>query len=97
MPPVRRKADQAAKDTALAELVNALAVIDSGIQAAWSFNLALRARGLGTAYATMLNSKSDEVAAVPRLLERSFDIGCAADEYVQKLQTTQPTKKRDNR
>ena len=39
-------------------------LFDSGIQAAWSFNLALRARGLGTVYATMLNSKKDEVAAL---------------------------------
>ena len=39
-------------------------LFDSGIQAAWSFNLALRARGLGTVYATMLNSKKDEVASL---------------------------------
>ena len=39
-------------------------LFDSGIQAAWSFNLALRARGLGTVYATMLNAKKDEVAAL---------------------------------
>ena len=39
-------------------------LFDSGIQAAWSFNLALRARGLGTVYATMLNSKQDEVASL---------------------------------
>ncbi len=39
-------------------------LFDSGIQAAWSFNLALRARGLGTVYATMLNYKKDEVAAL---------------------------------
>jgi hypothetical protein len=37
-------------------------LFDSGIQAAWSFNLALRARGLGSVYATMLNFKRDEVA-----------------------------------
>ncbi len=37
-------------------------LFDSAIPSAWSFNLALRSRGLGTAYATMLNNKSDEVA-----------------------------------
>lgn len=36
-------------------------LFDSGIQSAWSFNLALRSRGLGTVYATMLNEKQDEV------------------------------------
>ena len=39
-------------------------LFDSAIPSAWSFNLALRSRGLGTAYATMLNNKSDEVAAL---------------------------------
>lgn len=39
-------------------------LFDSGIQAAWSFNLALRARGLGSVYATMLNARQDEVAAL---------------------------------
>ena len=37
-------------------------LFDSAIPSAWSFNLALRSRGLGTAYATMLNNKADEVA-----------------------------------
>ncbi|MCP3912125.1 MAG: hypothetical protein GY713_14345 [Actinomycetia bacterium] len=37
-------------------------LFDSGIQSAWSFNLALRSRGLGSVYTTMLNNKSDEVA-----------------------------------
>ena len=37
-------------------------LFDSAIPSAWSFNLALRSRGLGTAYATMLNNKSEEVA-----------------------------------
>ena len=37
-------------------------LFDSAIPSAWSFNLALRSRGLGTAYATMLNDKSEEVA-----------------------------------
>ena len=37
-------------------------LFDSGIQSAWSFNLALRSRGLGSVYATMLNGKRDEVA-----------------------------------
>jgi len=37
-------------------------LFDSGIQSAWSFNLALRSRGLGSVYATMLNEKRDEVA-----------------------------------
>ena len=37
-------------------------LFDSAIGSAWSFNLALRSRGLGTAYATMLNNKPDEVA-----------------------------------
>ncbi|MDE0845758.1 MAG: nitroreductase family protein [Actinomycetota bacterium] len=37
-------------------------LFDSAIPSAWSFNLALRSRGLGTAYATMLNEKRDEVA-----------------------------------
>ncbi len=36
-------------------------LFDSAIPSAWSFNLALRSRGLGTAYATMLNNKSSEV------------------------------------
>jgi len=37
-------------------------LFDSAIPSAWSFNLALRSRGLGTAYATMLNNKSEDVA-----------------------------------
>ncbi|MCH2632612.1 MAG: nitroreductase family protein [Acidimicrobiales bacterium] len=37
-------------------------LFDSAIPSAWSFNLALRSRGLGTAYATMLNDKADEVS-----------------------------------
>lgn len=37
-------------------------LFDSAIPSAWSFNLALRSRGLGTAYATMLNDKTDEVS-----------------------------------
>ena len=37
-------------------------LFDSAIPSAWSFNLALRSRGLGTAYATMLNNKTDEVS-----------------------------------
>ena len=37
-------------------------LFDSAIPSAWSFNLALRSRGLGSAYATMLNNKSEEVA-----------------------------------
>ena len=36
-------------------------LFDSAIPSAWSFNLALRSRGLGTAYATMLNNKAAEV------------------------------------
>ena len=39
-------------------------LFDSAIPSAWSFNLALRSRGLGTAYATMLNNKTDEVAEI---------------------------------
>ncbi len=39
-------------------------LFDSGIQAAGRFSLALRARGLGTVYATMLNSRKDQVAAL---------------------------------
>lgn len=38
-------------------------LFDSVIQAAWSFNLALRARGLGTTWTTMLNARVDELAA----------------------------------
>ena len=37
-------------------------LFDSAIPSAWSFNLALRSRGLGTAYATMLNDKTEEVS-----------------------------------
>ena len=37
-------------------------LFDSAIPSAWSFNLALRSRGLGTAYATMLNNKTEEVS-----------------------------------
>ncbi|MCP3988880.1 MAG: hypothetical protein GY724_07390 [Actinomycetia bacterium] len=37
-------------------------LFDSGIQSAWSFNLALRSRGLGSVYATMLNNRTEEVA-----------------------------------
>lgn len=39
-------------------------LFDSGIQSAWSFNLALRSRGLGTVYATMLNERMDEVSEI---------------------------------
>jgi len=39
-------------------------LFDSAIPSAWSFNLALRSRGLGTAYATMLNNKAVEVSEI---------------------------------
>ena len=39
-------------------------LFDSAIPSAWSFNLALRSRGLGTAYATMLNNKTAEVSDI---------------------------------
>ena len=39
-------------------------LFDSVLQAAWSFNLALRARGLGSAWTTMLNSRTTELAEV---------------------------------
>jgi len=39
-------------------------LFDSVLQAAWSFNLALRARGLGTTWTTLLNSNVDELAEV---------------------------------
>jgi len=39
-------------------------LFDSAIPSAWSFNLALRSRGLGTAYATMLNDKTAEVSEI---------------------------------
>lgn len=39
-------------------------LFDSAIPSAWSFNLALRSRGLGTAYATMLNNKTAEVSEI---------------------------------
>lgn len=37
-------------------------LFDSVVQAAWSFNVALRARGLGSAWTTMLNGNVDELA-----------------------------------
>lgn len=37
-------------------------LFDSVIQAAWSFNVALRARGLGSAWTTMLNGNVEELA-----------------------------------
>lgn len=39
-------------------------LFDSVIQSAWSFNLALRARGLGTTWTTMLNANVEELAEV---------------------------------
>lgn len=39
-------------------------LFDSVIQAAWSFCVALRARGLGTAWTTAILAKGDEVAAL---------------------------------
>jgi len=39
-------------------------LFDSVIQSAWSFNLALRARGLGTTWTTLLNANVDELADV---------------------------------
>lgn len=39
-------------------------LFDSVVPSAWSFNLALRSRGLGSAYTTMLNGRVDEVASV---------------------------------
>ncbi len=37
-------------------------LFDSVIQSGWSFNLALRARGLGSTWTTMLNARTDELA-----------------------------------
>ena len=37
-------------------------LFDSVIQSAWSFNLALRARGLGSAWTTLLNTSVEELA-----------------------------------
>lgn len=39
-------------------------LFDSVIQSAWSFNLALRARGLGSAWTTLLNASVDELADI---------------------------------
>ena len=39
-------------------------LFDTVIPSAWSFNLALRSRGLGTAYTTMLNGNVEKVAAI---------------------------------
>lgn len=39
-------------------------LFDSVIQSAWSFNLALRARGLGTAWTTLLNASVEELADI---------------------------------
>ena len=39
-------------------------LFDSVLQSAWSFNLALRARGLGSAWTTMLNGNVEELAEV---------------------------------
>ncbi len=39
-------------------------LFDSVIQAGWSFNLALRARGLGSTWTTLLNSSVDELADI---------------------------------
>ncbi len=39
-------------------------LFDSVVPSAWSFNLALRARGLGSAYTTMLNANVDQLAEI---------------------------------
>ena len=39
-------------------------LFDSVVPSAWSFNLALRSRGLGSAYTTMLNGREQELAEV---------------------------------
>jgi hypothetical protein len=39
-------------------------LFDSVLQAAWSFNLALRSRGLGAAWTTLLNAQTDDLADV---------------------------------
>lgn len=42
-------------------------LFDSVVQAAWSFNVALRARGLGSAWTTMLNANVAELAAALKI------------------------------
>ena len=42
-------------------------LFDSVIQAGWSFQLALRSRGLGSAWTTMLNNNVDEVAELLKI------------------------------
>jgi len=44
-------------------------LFDSVLQAAWSFNLALRARGLGTTWTTMLNANVDDLAGILEIPE----------------------------
>lgn len=39
-------------------------LFDSVIQSAWSFNLALRSRGLGSTWTTLLNASVDELAGI---------------------------------
>ena len=51
-------------------------LFDSAIPSAWSFNLALRSRGLGTAYATMLNNKTDEVSELLGIPEGVTTLVC---------------------
>ncbi len=51
-------------------------LFDSAIPSAWSFNLALRSRGLGTAYATMLNDKTDEVSELLGIPEGVTTLVC---------------------
>ena len=51
-------------------------LFDSAIPSAWSFNLALRSRGLGTAYTTMLNDKTDEVSELLGIPEGVTTLVC---------------------
>ncbi len=39
-------------------------LFDSAVPSAWSFNLALRSRGLGSAYTTMLNGRAEELEEI---------------------------------
>ena len=58
-------------------------LFDSAIPSAWSFNLALRSRGLGTAYATMLNEKPDEVAELLGIPEGITTLVCFPVAYTK--------------
>ena len=65
-------------------------LFDSVIQAGWSFCLALRARGLGSAWTTMHLGKSDEIAGLLGIPDEVTQIVLLEDDEGQFMERTVP-------